>query len=164
MLNHLKEIITFKTNNVKPKQALDFIVRGSFICDILGSIYLILIYLPRRLPGILKSVLSFQGVNLSAMEPDLVNQMGSLATGNMKTLVIIFFILHVFIYYFTLKEKKWAIKYIKGFSLSGFIFGLLMITETFEDGIVWLLVNLLITVIYFTVFRWSRHWLKNQEQ
>ena len=137
----------------------------AIICDILNICYIVLTFIPVYLtPSKLQHMVAAQtgGYILSRSE---IREMQNVFTSTMSTILFAFMAIHIVIYFYLGRNKKWAKKYTTGYSLLAIIMTLMMIFPMIQIGhYVWSAIMLATTFAYFYIYMGLHLFKKNEAQ
>lgn len=92
------------------------------------------------------SLLLMQGYSPEFLNEDLLNEAKFMLARTFEVFLFCFSLYHTLLYILAFKNKKWPAKYLKGYSVTAFIFSVITLHTFFEYG---LFLGLIFTVITF---------------
>lgn len=131
----------------------------ALVSDILNMLYISHVYLPETLHLDALRIMAIknlgQGHHLGHAE---LSELRSLMIQTMNIILGVFLLIHTAIYFTLAKNKKYAKKYVKGYSLIGIIFTLMMIPAMLQmRHYQWILIMLLTCFFYLYIYLGLRY-------
>lgn len=129
------------------------IVVSFIILDVLNSLYLKNYWIEKDLTKIyLKKMAQMQGMSLSHLAQNSLNEIQNLISLGFTFLILLFFFNNLFFYIFYLRKKIWAEKYVLFYAFSNAILGIIFILEGPVTGLWWYFYNMMTVIIYCYCF------------
>lgn len=157
-------MISFLNDKYKKLGEATFHIQGSILCffsDISALLYLMWFGLDKYLSkDFLALNYAMHGIDINTMPVEQVETHKTILINSMGTAFTAFIAFHAIVYYMFFKDKKWAKKYVFGYTLTTFILSF------FEGGFMltsspaWGLCLILMALAYFYVHMGIRYFRK----
>ncbi len=137
----------------KPKTFLGLAVLTLLGLDLGNGQFLRLSWLEKNTSLNLVHLLGQKGeLNLADLSPDTMTELVGMVDNTFLFFLLIVLVNNLFFYLFTLRGKLWAHSFLVFYTMTGALFSLVMVVDSFGMGSFWGLFNILSIAIYTYTF------------
>lgn len=136
-----------------PKTFLWVSVLILLVLDIGNGQFLRLSWLEKNSSMLIINILASRGeLNLSELSSDTMTELLGMINNTFLFFLFIILINNLFFYCFTLLKKAWAHSYLVFYTMTGALFSLVMVFDSFGMGSFWGFFNIISIIIYAYLF------------
>lgn len=98
------------------------------------------------------------------INPFILGELRAVMASSFSTMLLVFIVFNTMMYYFFYKDKEFAIKFVKGYSLMAVLFSIIELFSYINDFSLWFFYLVITIIFYFAVYIKIKEDLREKNQ